>query len=392
MITKYYICIKFMIMILRQLEQIIERHLFKNKTVVIFGARQVGKTTLVNHLISKLELKYLVLNGDDADIRELFTNATSSRFKPVLAGNDLLVVDEAQRIPEAGLGLKIIHDNFKNTQVIVTGSSSLDLASKISEPMTGRKYEFFLHPLSFSELVGYHGFLSERRMLEQRLVFGSYPDVVMNEGNEARILKTLASDFLYKDILTIGNIKKPALLEKLLKALALQLGNEVSYNELAQLLDSDKGTIEKYIDLLEKSYIIFRLPGLNRNVRNEIKNGRKIYFHDNGIRNAVLGNFLPLSSRVDTGALWENYLISERFKIISNLDNVPQRFFWRTTQKQEIDYIEELDDKLSVYEFKWNPARRAFISKTFSGNYKVSEFKVITPDNYQEFLTLAAEP
>jgi len=373
-------------MIKRQLEQIIKKHLFKNKTVVIYGARQVGKTTLVNHLISKLELNYLVLNGDDADIRELFTNATASSFKPVLADINLLVADEAQRIPEAGLGLKIIHDNFKNIQIIVTGSSSLDLASKISEPMTGRKYEFFLHPLSFNELVDYHGFLAERRMLEQRLVFGCYPDVVMNEGNETRILKTLASDFLYKDILSIGNIKKPVLLEKILKALALQLGSEVSYNELAQLLDSDKGTIEKYIDLLEKSYIIFRLPGLNRNVRNEIKNGRKIYFHDNGIRNSVLGNFLPLRSRVDTGALWENYLISERLKIISNLDIVPRKFFWRTTQKQEIDYIEEHDDKLFAYEFKWNPSRKAFLSKTFSGNYKVSEFKVITTDNYHEFL------
>lgn len=373
-------------MIKRQLEQIIKKHLFKNKTVVIYGARQVGKTTLVNHLISKLELNYLVLNGDDADIRELFTNATASRFKPVLADINLLVADEAQRIPEAGLGLKIIHDNFKNIQIIVTGSSSLDLASKISEPMTGRKYEFFLHPLSFNELVDYHGFLAERRMLEQRLVFGCYPDVMMNEGNETRILKTLASDFLYKDILSIGNIKKPVLLEKILKALALQLGSEVSYNELAQLLDSDKGTIEKYIDLLEKSYIIFRLPGLNRNVRNEIKYGRKIYFHDNGIRNSVLGNFLPLRSRVDTGALWENYLISERLKIISNLDIVPRKFFWRTTQKQEIDYIEEHDDKLFAYEFKWNPSRKAFLSKTFSGNYKVSEFKVITTDNYHEFL------
>lgn len=373
-------------MIKRQLEQLIEKHLFKNKAVVIFGARQVGKTTLINHLIDKLKLKSLVLNGDDADIRELFTNATASRFIPVLSGYNLLIVDEAQRIPEAGLGLKIIHDNFKNIQVVVTGSSSLDLAGKIKEPMTGRKFEFFLHPFSFSELVEYQGFLDEKRMLEQRLIFGCYPDVVMNAGNESRILNSLASDFLYKDILSIGNIKKPALLEKILKALALQAGNEVSYNELAQLLDSDKGTIEKYIDLLEKSYIIFRLPGLNRNVRNEIKNGRKIFFHDNGIRNAVLGNFVPLRSRVDTGALWENFLISERFKVISNMDLVPQIFFWRTTQKQEIDYIEEHDNKLFAYEFKWNPGKKGFLSKTFSGNYKVTEFKVITPDNYHEFL------
>ena len=200
------------------------------------------------------------------------------------------------------------------------------------------------------------------------------------------LLKTLASDYLYKDILSIGQIKKPVLLEKILKALALQIGNEVSYYELAQLLDSDKGTIEKYIDLLEKAYIIFRLPALNRNVRNEIKKGRKIYFYDNGIRNAILGNFLPLSSRVDTGALWENYLISERVKLIANFDESPSYYFWRTTQQQEIDYIEDYHNKLFAYEFKWNPSKKSILSKTFSNAYPGTAFKVITRDNYEELL------
>lgn len=374
-------------MIKRYLEGIILQHLFKNKTIILYGARQVGKTTLINELIRKLNIKTLVLNGDDADIRELFSDVSSSKLKPVLADNKLVVVDEAQRINDAGMSLKIMHDNFRDIQVIATGSSSLELSGKIKEPMTGRKFEFFLYPLSFNEINEFHGFLTEKRMLEHRLIYGSYPDVSLNPGNELRILKTLASDYLYRDILSIGGIKKPVLLEKILKALALQVGSEVTYNELAQLLDSDKSTIEKYIDLLEKSYIIFKLPGLNRNVRNEIKNGRKIYFYDNGIRNAVLGNFMPPGSRVDTGALWENYLISERFKIVANRDNPPGSYFWRTTQQQKIDYIEEYQDGLFAYEFKWNPAKRVHLSKTFSNAYPVSDFKMITPDNYHEFLT-----
>lgn len=374
-------------MIKRYLEDIIQAHLFKKKTVIIYGARQAGKTTLVEELVKKLNKKTLILNGDDADIRELFTNTSASRLKPMVGDNELVVIDEAQRIPEAGLGIKIIHDNFKKIQIIVTGSSSLELAGKIKEPMTGRKFEFFLYPFSFSEMSDHYGFLAEKRSLEQRLIFGSYPDVVVNPGREVRLLKTLASDYLYKDILSSGLIKKPVLLEKILKALALQVGNEVSYYELAQLLDSDKGTIEKYIDLLEKAYIIFKLPGLNRNVRNEIKKGRKVYFYDNGIRNTILGNFLPLRSRVDIGALWENFLVSERLKLTSNLDERPGSYFWRTTQQQEIDYIEEYRNRFFAFEFKWSSSKTPFLSKTFSNAYPGSAFKVITPDNYPEFLS-----
>ncbi len=375
-------------MVLRHLKDIILNHLFKNKTVVIYGARQVGKTTLVNDLIKQLDAPALVMNGDDADIRDLFLSLNASKLKPVLGNYKIVVIDEAQRIMNAGLGIKIIHDNYKDIQLIITGSSSLELTEKIKEPLTGRKFEFFLHPLSFREMAEHHGFLTEKRLLDHRLIFGYYPDVALNIGSEKRILKTLASDFLYKDILSIGKIKKPVLLDKILKALALQIGNEVSYNELAQLLDSDKETIEKYIDLLEKVYVIFRLPGLNRNIRNEIKKGRKIYFYDNGIRNAVLGNFLPPDSRSDTGALWENFMISERLKIISNNDEVPMTYFWRTTQQQEIDYIEEIQNKFYAYEFKWRSAKKPFLSKTFSNAYPVSEFKVITRDNFSDFLNI----
>lgn len=374
-------------MVKRFLEDIIKRYLFKGKAVIIYGARQVGKATLVGKLTGDLKKKTLMMNGDDTDIRELLADASAAKLRPVIGDNEIVVIDEAQRIAEAGLVVKIIHDNFRNVQLIVTGSSSLELADKIKEPMTGRKYEFYLYPFSFSELSDHYGFLAERRMLEQRLVYGSYPDVVLNPGSEVRLLRTLASDYLYKDIFASGQVKKPALLEKILKALALQVGNEVSYFELAQLTGSDKGTVERYIDLLEKSFILFRLPGLSRNVRNEIKKGRKIYFCDNGIRNAVLNNFLPTSSRSDSGALWENYLISERLKLTVNLDEGPRSYFWRTTQQQEIDYIEERRGKFSAWEFKWSKTRGKAFSKTFTEAYQVSSQKIITPENYHMFLT-----
>ena len=235
-------------------------------------------------------------------------------------------------------------------------------------------------------MVNHHDFLSEKRLLEHRLIYGYYPDIAINTGDEKKLLKSLASSYLYKDLLILDQIQKPALLEKILKALALQIGSEVSYNELAGLLGSDKGTIEKYIDLLEKAYIIFRLNGLNRNVRNEIKKGKKIYFYDNGIRNAVLGNFLPVTSRIDTEPLWENFLISERIKFNTNRDLDFQSYFWRTTQQQEIDYIEEKENKLFAFEFKWNPNKKCFLPKTFSDAYPDSSFKVISQENIHEFL------
>ena len=373
-------------MVIRYIENEVKKYLFKKKTIIIYGARQVGKTTLVGQLVKSHPGKALFLNGDDSDVREILSNPNPTQLKPLFGDYKIIVIDEAQRIPETGLVLKIIHDNYKDIQIIATGSSSFELAGKINEPMTGRKIEFFLHPFSFGEMVDHHGFLTEKRMLEHRMIFGYYPDIALSPGLEIKLLKLLTSSFLYKDLLTIEQIQKPALLEKILKALALQTGNEVSFYELAQLLGSDKGTIEKYIDLLEKAYIIFRLNGLNRNVRNEIKKGRKIYFYDNGIRNAILGNFLPLSSRVDSGALWENFLISERHKLLRNKDIDFGSYFWRTTQQQEIDYIEERQGKLYAYEFKWNSKKTSRLSKTFSMAYPASEFLVISPDNISDFL------
>lgn len=373
-------------MVKRSIEGLIQKYLFKNKAIIIYGARQVGKTTLVESLVKKHTQKTLFLNGDDSDIRDILSEASVTKLKPIIGKHKIIVLDEAQRIPETGLVLKIIHDNFKDVQLIATGSSAFELANKIKEPLTGRKFEFYLHPLSFGEMVNYHNFLTEKRLLEHRMIYGYYPDIALNSGNEKKLLKSLTSSYLYKDLLILDQIQKPALLEKILKALALQIGSEVSYNELAGLIGSDKGTIEKYIDLLEKAYIIFRLNGLNRNVRNEIKKGKKIYFYDNGMRNAILGNFLPLTSRIDTGALWENFMISERIKFNTDRDIDFQSYFWRTTQQQEIDYIEEKENKLIAFEFKWNPNKKGYLSKTFSKAYPGSLFNVISPENIHEFL------
>jgi predicted AAA+ superfamily ATPase len=372
--------------VIRSLEKLIQKYLFKNNVVIIYGARQVGKTCLVEALVKNYDKSTLFLNADDSDVREMLSAASVTKLKPIIGEYKIIVIDEAQRITDTGLMLKIIHDNFKDVQLIATGSSAFELANKIQEPLTGRKFEFHLNPLSFEEMVNYQDFLYEKRMLEHRLIFGYYPDIALNEGNEQKLLKSLASSYLYKDLLILDQIQKPVLLEKILKALALQIGSEVSYHELAGHIGSDKGTIEKYIDLLEKTYIIFRLNGLNRNVRNEIKKSKKFYFYDNGIRNAILGNFLPLTSRTDAGALWENFVISERLKFNANRDVDFNKYFWRTTQQQEIDYIEEFGNKLFAYEIKWNPKKKIVLSKTFSKAYPNTSFKIISQENFHEIL------
>lgn len=353
----------------RSLTNLISQYLFKKKAIIIYGSRQTGKTTLVNTLISKFKNETLILNGDDADIRALLIDANSSKLKPIIGNYKILVIDEAQRIENIGLVLKIIHDNFIGVQLIATGSSSFEIANKINESMTGRKFEFQLYPISFEEMVNKNGYLEERRQLEHRMIFGYYPDIVTSVGLELKLIKSLANSYLYKYLLNIDTIRKPVLLEKILKALALQIGNEVSYFELSQLLNSDKVTIEKYIDLLEKNYIIFRLPGFNINVRNEIKKGKKIYFYDLGVRNAIIDNFSPIQNRVDKGAIWENFMIAERKKYLNNRDINRNMYFWRTTQQQEIDLLEENGQVIDAYEFKFNSKKSPVVSKTFTRAY-----------------------
>jgi len=374
--------------IFREVFSRIQERLFLGKALILLGPRQSGKTTLMKILLEQSGEKHLLLNADEPDVRELLNGVTSTRLQTIIGEHRIVCIDEAQRIPNVGLTLKLMTDQLPHVQTIATGSSSLELNSSIAEPMTGRKFEFTLYPLSFAELATHYGLLEERRYLEHRLVYGSYPDIVTSFGREEELVKLLAGSYLFKDLLALEGIKKPNLLEKIVRALALQLGSEVSMHELGQLTDADSHTVERYIDLLEKAFVLFRLPAYSRNVRNEIKKGKKIYFLDNGIRNALIGNFLPLSSRTDIGALWENYLISERLKMRTNKAVQATGFFWRTTQQQEIDYIEEQNQDLLACEFKWNPKRKnARFPKTFLKGYPGVKTRVITPADHDLFLT-----
>jgi predicted AAA+ superfamily ATPase len=371
-------------MIERTIQIAIEQRLFKGKAILVFGPRQSGKSTLIEAILKDKE--HLYLNGDDADVRDILTNTTATKLKMVVGNKKILFIDEAQRIPNIGLTLKLFTDQIKDVQVIATGSSAFELSSQVNEPLTGRKYEFMLYPLSFAELVQHDGLILEKRLIEHRMIYGYYPEIVTKVGEEAELLKLLAGSYLYKDLLMLEQIKKPLILEKLIKALALQVGSEVSFHELAQTIGSDRKTVDKYIDLLEKTYVVFRLPAFSRNVRNEIKKGKKIYFYDCGIRNAVINNFKALSSRTDTGALWENYVISERMKFLryNNLDT--DQYFWRTTQQQEIDLIEDDGEQLTAFEFKWGKKEKVRFPQTFTDSYKGAKTFVISPENVEEFL------
>ena len=353
--------------------------------VILLGARQVGKTTLLNELvISQSEL--LILNGDEPDTREMLSHVTSIRLKQLFGNAKTVVIDEAQLIPDIGITLKLIADYIKDVRLFVSGSSSIDLANEINEPLTGRKLEYQMFPISFKEMVNHHGLITEKRFIPIRLVYGYYPDVITSPGNEIKLLKNLAGSYLYKDILSFGKIKKPIVLDKVLKALALQVGSEVSYNELGRLAGADKETVEKYIDLLEKAFIIYKLSAFNRNVRNEIKKSRKIYFYDNGIRNALVGNFQPFEIRTDKGALWENFIITERIKYLNYKGFYGNYYFWRTAQQQEIDFIEEQDGKISAFEFKLNGNKKARIPTTFTKAYHPEKVEVISPTNLDTFI------
>ena len=373
-------------MIPRKLENIVTGALNKRKAVIILGPRQVGKSTLLKTLFGNDQDIYWI-NGDEQDIRSLFDNATSTSLKAAIGNHRYVVIDEAQRISDIGINLKLIIDNMPNVQVVVTGSSSFELSNKINEPLTGRKFEYQMFPLSFGEMVSHTSLLEEKRLLKHRMIFGYYPDVVVNSGNEKEILQNLASSYLFKDILSFDKIQKSEQLVRLLQCLALQIGSQVSYNELGQQIGIDSKTVEKYISLLEKCYIIFRLTSFSRNLRNELKKSRKIYFYDNGIRNAILGNYSLIENRMpsEIGALWENFAIAERMKKNAYEKAYCNTWFWRNKEQQEIDYIEEADGKISAFEFKWNPNKKASIPSSFEMEYS-SDFSVINPNNIDRFL------
>ncbi|MDO5665614.1 MAG: ATP-binding protein [Bacteroidia bacterium] len=374
-------------MIARQLTATLTEKLFSNKVIMLIGARQVGKTTLVRDLIKNQNPKDILwLNGDELDVQNMFSEMSSTRFRAFLGNKRIIVIDEAQRIHDIGLRLKLIVDTYPEYQLIVTGSSSFELTNKLNEPLTGRKWEYKIYPLSFAEMVEDHGILEEKRLLPHRLIYGYYPEIVTNIGDEEETLKNLSTSYLYKDILLLDQIKKPENLIKLLQALAYQIGSQVSYAELGQLSQLDGKTVEKYLQILEDTYIIFRLGSFSRNLRNELKFSRKIYFYDTGIRNALIANFSQIENRTDTGMLWENFIISERIKFLEYNKLWSNKWFWRTVQQKEIDYIEERDGQLSAYEFKWNPTKNIRQPKVFLGAYPDASFKVIHRDNIEDFL------
>ncbi len=374
-------------MINRVFNKLITKDFFKKKVLVIIGARQVGKTTVVKQLVDSCGMQSKYINGDEYDIHPIFKKPTSTQLKALIGNNRVVVIDEAHQIPNIGRALKLIIDTYPEIQLIATGSSSFDIGNRVNEPLTGRKFEYMMYPLSVGELVSHSGMLEEKRMLNHRLVFGSYPDVVINQGDEVPILKNLVSSYLYRDVLQLDGIKKPSLLTSILSALAFQVGSEVSINEVAQLVGSNGHTVERYIDLLEKSFVIFRLRAFSRNARNELKKSQKIYFYDNGVRNAVIGNYSDLINRTDIGALWENYLMSERVKKLGYEGFYGYRYFWRTTQQQEIDLLEEVDGQLYAFEFKWNiKSKKDKIPRSFTNHYPDAITHIVTPDNYMDFL------
>jgi predicted AAA+ superfamily ATPase len=372
-------------MIERLLSLLIREKLFTGKAIILMGARQTGKTTLLREIISGIP-DTLWLDADIPEVGSLFEEGSPDRFRAQFAGKQLIVLDEAQRIKDIGIRLKHLTDHFKELQVIATGSSSFELAEEVNEPLTGRKWEFNLFPLSFGEMTKHNGYIKEKSLLTHRLIYGYYPEVVNSEGNEREVLKSLSDSYLFKDILKWGQIKKPDKLIKLLQALAFQIGNQVSENELAQLVGMDHKTVGNYLNLLEKVYVIFRLPSFARNLRNELKMSQKVYFFDNGIRNAVISNFQIPEIRQDAGALWENFLISERMKFNHYNRKWCNTYFWRTHEQQEIDYLEEYDGSLHAYQFKWNPKAKVRFTKTFLNAYPGSETQVITQDNVDGFL------
>jgi len=374
-------------MIKRQIENSIRATLSDGKAVVLLGPRQVGKSTLMDIMFSgNDDVKWFT--GDDPADREALTVVSLTRLKLILGSSQVVVIDEAQKIPGIGDTMKLITDNMQDIRLVATGSSSFQLSSSLGDSLAGRKREYHLYPISFSEMVSHNGLIEEERSITNRMIYGYYPEVVMNPGKEREILKELTDSYLYKDILSMDKVAKGEKLVKLVQALALQIGSHVSYHELAQTVGIDDKTVEKYIDILEKCYIVFRLPSYAKNLRNELKFSRKIFFYDLGIRNAVLENFTPLSLRAkeEVGHMWENFMIAERRKSNEYSNRYVSSYFWRTEQQKEVDLIEVQDGALSAFEFKWDPDKKVKIPAQFTDTYPEASFETVSPKNAAEFL------
>lgn len=361
--------------------------LFRGKAVILYGARQTGKTTLARAVFNEFEGSKLFLNCDEPDVRLMLEGRTSTELKQFVGDVRLVVIDEAQRVRDIGMTLKLLVDTWPEIQIFATGSSSFELANRTREPLTGRKFEFHLHPLSMEELWHNDGEMAARRTLPRRLVYGLYPEVVSTGAATAdALLREITGSYLYKDVLMWKDIRKPEILDRLLRALALQIGSEVSLNELGQTLGVDKHTVATYLDVLEQAFVIFTLMPFSRNLRNELRKSRKVYFWDTGIRNALLNNLNPIELRTDVGPLWENFLVVERIKRLQNAGRMFRSYFWRTHQQQEVDYVEESGEVLLAAEFKWGGSGKGRPSRAFRNAYPKAREMCVGPDNWSQFL------
>ncbi len=359
-----------------------------NKVVLVYGPRRTGKTTLLDHFIQGLSEPHHLVSGEDLFIQQVLSSRSIVKLQDFVGQKKWLIIDEAQKIPGIGLNLKLIVDHIPDIRVIATGSSSFDLASQVGEPLTGRKWTLRLFPLAQMELAQKENPAETAARLESRLIYGSYPEVVLNQDDQLRqrYLREIISSYLYKDILELDGLRHSDKLVRLLQLLAFQIGKEVSFNELGTQLDLNKKTVDRYLDLLEKAFVVYKLGGFSRNLRKEVSKNSRYYFYDVGIRNALIQNFNPLNLRDDTGALWENYLVMERLKKQEYTGISCTNYFWRTYDKKEIDWIEEREGRLFAYEFKWSPSAKAAAPKDFVKAYPDANFKRVDSGSYLKFI------
>ncbi len=376
-------------LITRYIHNSIIKKLKPNKVVVLYGPRQIGKTTLTEEILKNIKEKYLFLNGETRNVQQWLSSQEVDIFKQYIADYKLLVIDEAQKINNIGLNLKLIVDHIKNIKILATGSSSFELANQIGEPLVGRKWQFTLYPISQLELKQYENLNQTNNNLELRLIYGAYPEVIKAKSNQERkdILNEITDSYLYRDLLEFDEIKKSQKIIDILKNIAFQIGQEVSMQELSSAVGLNLRTVEKYLDLLEKTFVIKRVYGFSRNLRKEINKMSRFYFFDNGIRNAIIQNFNTLDLRNDLGQLWENYIFMERIKKNEYQNIHTNIYFWRTYDQKEIDLIEERDGKLFGYEIKYNENKKIKAPKDWLETYKTAEFKVINTKNYLDFIT-----
>jgi predicted AAA+ superfamily ATPase len=362
--------------------------LVPNKVIVLLGPRRVGKTILIKQIIEKIEEPFLLMSGEDIRVLELLKRRSTQNYTNLLQGRKLLIIDEAQKIPDIGNILKLMIDQIEGIKIIVTGSSAFDINNYTGEPLTGRKITYNLFALSEQELDQVEGILEKKDNLHHRLVYGNYPELLQlnDQAKKAEYLREILGSYLLKDILAFENIRNADKIFDLLRLVAYQIGGEVSIQELGNQLDMSKNTVDKYLDLLAKVYVLHKVNGFSKNLRKEVTKNSRWYFYDNGLRNAVIANLNPIELRDDVGMLWENYIISERIKYQRYNKMLVNNYFWRTYDQQEIDWVEEREGKLYGYEFKWNPRKEAKIPLAWKKNYENATFEVINPDNYLEWI------